>query len=246
MESNSVRAPALSSVLLLSIAAAGCVSRPPTIAHVHLGHAVTGVHVTPNKQGFLQVAEQQALSVHALAQKAMHGGDLAQLKADVAAAVKASTSKPDFGLMHALVMASNHIAFAARSPDASANLQQSGPGVSNDIIRVVERCELIALLGKDVEASTQLDEARLLAAEIAALARANLDGEDADQDGVPGGSPAEFGMQQLRARIDGIVQRENPAYRTVDQWYLFNLVRLPNGSWVFDKLGRGGNIEGYQ
>jgi hypothetical protein len=33
---------------------------------------------------------------------------------------------------------------------------------------------------------------------------------------------------------------------TVDQWYLFNLVRLPNGKWVFDKLGRGGNIEGYK
>ena len=23
-------------------------------------------------------------------------------------------------------------------------------------------------------------------------------------------------------------------------------VRLPNGKWVFDKLGRGGNIEGYK
>jgi len=27
---------------------------------------------------------------------------------------------------------------------------------------------------------------------------------------------------------------------------LFNLVRLPNGKWVFDKFKRGGNIEGYK
>ena len=41
--------------------------------------------------------------------------------------------------------------------------------------------------------------------------------------------PAEFGMKQLRAQLDGIIARESPPYRTVDQWFLFNLVRLPNG-----------------
>ena len=55
MSSNVVRAVLLTSVF----GAAGCVSRPPTIAHVHLGHALTGVHVTPNKQGYLLVAEKQ-------------------------------------------------------------------------------------------------------------------------------------------------------------------------------------------
>ena len=43
-----------------------------------------------------------------------------------------------------------------------------------------------------------------------------------------------------------MIGREKPPYVTVDQWYLFNLVRLPNGKWVFDKFGRGGNIEGYK
>ena len=53
-------------------------------------------------------------------------------------------------------------------------------------------------------------------------------------------------MKQLRAELDGIIARESPPYRTVDQWYLFNLVKLPNGRWVFDKLGRGGNIDKYK
>lgn len=223
-----------------------CVARPPTIAHVHLGHALTGVHVTPGKQGYLLVAEKQAEDVFALAQKATTGADLAQLKADVAAAVNATNSTTEFGLKHSLVMASNHISFAATSPDASKNVQDAAPVFAHDTVRVVERCELIGLLGKDVAASSSVKEAQLLAGEIAVLAKANLEGEDADHDGVVGNQPAEFGMKQLRAELDGIIARENPPYRTVDQWYLFNLVKLPNGRWVFDKLGRGGNIDGYQ
>jgi hypothetical protein len=181
-----------------------------------------------------------------LAQKATAGTDLAQLKTDVAAAVNATNSEAEFGLKHSLVMASNHITFAATSPDASPNVQQSAPVFARDTVRVVERCELIGLLGKDVGASTTVKEAQLLAGEIANLAKANLDGEDADHDGKVGANPAEFGMKQLRAELDGIIAREDPPYQTVDQWYLFNLVRLPNGRWVFDKLGRGGNIDGYK
>jgi len=233
-------------LVLLAVGATGCVSRPPSIAHVHLGHALTGVHVTPGKQGYLLVAEKQAEDIHSLAQKAAKASDLVQIKTDVAAAVEATNTDTKFGLKHSLVMASNHISFAATSEDASQNVQSAAPVFARDTVRVVERCELIGLLGKDVEASTSVDEAKLLAEEIAKLAQANLDGEDADNDGVVGGKPAEFGMKQLRAELDGIIARESPPYRTVDQWYLFNLVKLPNGRWVFDKLGRGGNIDGYQ
>jgi hypothetical protein len=233
-------------MLSLPLLLSACVTRPPSIAHVHLGHALTGVHVTPNKEGYLLVAEEQANDIVALARKATTAQGLADVKQAVAAAVLATNSQSEFGLKHSLVMASNHISFAATSSDASTNVQQSAPVFARNTVRVVERCELIGLLGKDVEASASVQEAQLLAAEILALATANRDGEDANKDGAIGGDPAEFGMKQLRAELDGIIARESPPYRTVDQWYLFNLVRLPNGRWVFDKLGRGGNIDGYQ
>ena len=231
---------------ILLAAAAGCVSHPPTIAHVHIGHAVTGVHVTPGQKGYFQQAEERASEAAEKARAASASEDLAEIKGSVASLVLATESKDQFGLKHALVMAANHINFAATSPDASLNLQQSAPVFAKDITRLVERCELIALLGKDVEASASVPEASVLAAEIRKLAVANLDGEDTDGDGKLGTTPAEFGVVQLRAELDAVVARENPPYRTVDQWYLFNLVKLPNGRWVFDKLGRGGNIEGYQ
>jgi hypothetical protein len=97
-----------------------------------------------------------------------------------------------------------------------------------------------------VQASTSVKEASVSVAEIAKLAQANLSGDDSNGDGVAGSVPAQYGLLQLRKELEAIVAHENPPYVTVDQWYLFNLVRLPNGRWVFDKLGRGGNIEGYK
>jgi hypothetical protein len=232
--------------LWLALTAAGCVARPPTIAHVHLGHALTGVHVTPNREGYLTVAQRQAEQVRELAQQATTASDIGQLKQSLAAAVAASNSEENFGLKHALILAANHIAFAATAADASVNVQEAAPVFSHDIARIVERCELIGLLGNDVAGSTSRTEAGVLAQEILKLAQANVEGEDVDADGTFGNTPAEYGMRQLRSEFDAMIAREHPAYRTVDQWYLFNLVRLPNGRWVFDKLGRGGNIEGYK
>jgi hypothetical protein len=228
------------------LAASGCVARPPTIAHVHLGHALTGVHVTPGREGYLLVAEERVAAIHQLARKAAAGSQLHAIKTDIGAAVKATVSDDEFGLRHSLVQASNHISFAATSDDASANVRAAAPKFANEVVRVVERCDLIGLLGKDVAASTWTDEARVLATEIAKLAEQNLNGEDADGDGVIGGKPREYGMKQLRRELDQMIAREVPPYRTVDQFYLFNLVKLPNGKWVFDKLARGGNVEGYK
>jgi hypothetical protein len=222
------------------------VSRPPTIAHVHIGHAITGVHVTPNHDGYMVTAEKQARKTVELMNEARSSSDLDQIKRDVAEAVKATNSEDEFGLKHALMMAANHITFAATSDDASINVQRSAPVFAADATRVVERCELIALLGKDVETSTSITEANVSVTEMAKLAQANFYGDDSNGDGIVGSAPSEYGLVQLRKELDAMIARENPRYVTVEQWYLFNLVRLPNGRWVFDKFGRGGNIEGYK
>lgn len=232
-------------VILLSLSATGCVSKPPTIAHVHLGHAVTSVHVTPDHEGYLPLALRRAQDTYDHALQAHRSSALEEMKTHAVAIASATSSEDGFGLKQSLTLASNHISFAATSEDASANVQQAAPTFARDIARVIERCELIGLLTQDVARSGSTAEAMVSIDEIVKLARANLDGEDLDGDGTIGAT-AEFGVKQLRTEFDGIIARENPAYRTVDQWYLFNLVRLPNGRWVFDKLSRGGNIEGYK
>jgi hypothetical protein len=241
------RPHALLAVALILPLAAGCVSRrPPTVAHVHIGHAITGVHVTPNKEGYLLSAERRAREAIDYTTKAVNSGDLVEIKHNIELASHATNSEDDFGVKESMVMAVNHVTFAATSDDATLNVQKAAPQFASDSTRVIERCDLIALLNKDVQASTSVKEASVSVQEIAKLTQANLSGDDSNGDGVAGSVPSEYGLVQLRKELEGIIAREKPPYVTVDQWYLFNLVRLPNGKWVFDKFGRGGNIEGYK
>jgi hypothetical protein len=233
-------------VILLLPLYGGCVSRPPTIAHVHIGHAITAVHVTPDKQGYIAIAQRRAGEAIEFATQAGGATDLAEIKRKVELANHATNSRDDFGVKEALVMAVAHVSFAATSDDASANVQKSAPLFARDATGVVQRCDLIELLSKDVAASTSTREASVSAAELVKLTRANLNGDDVNGPGKPASAPTEYGVIQLRQELDAMIAREKPPYVTVDRWYLFNLVRLPSGRWVFDKFGRGGNIEGYK
>jgi len=231
---------------LVAVAAStACVTRPPSIAHVHIGHALTGVHVTPGHKGYILVAEQRADEVLAAVESASHAADLNTLKTRIAQAESDNDDEDNFGVKQSLIMAANHISFAATSVDASDNVIRFAPMFKNDISAVVGRCDYISLLGKDVARSASMQEASLVVQEMLKSARANVEG-DAPEGGVKGAAPATYGMAQIRAELTAMIAMENPPYRTVDDWYLFNLVRLPNGQWVFDKLGRGGSIDGYK
>ncbi len=111
---------------------------------------LTAVHVTPNRDGYLVVAQAKAEEADAAALRAQAAGTLDELKLNVATAVFASSSEEGFGLKQTLMLAANHVSFAATSDDASANIRQAAPVFTRDISRLVERCGLVALLGKDV------------------------------------------------------------------------------------------------
>jgi hypothetical protein len=242
----SVRWPGAATLAMAALVS-GCVTaRPPSIAHVHIGHALTGVHITPGHKGYVLVAEQRADESLAASRTAAGAANLADLKAAIAASVKAADDDDNFGLKQSIILAANHISFAATSADASANVIAFAPVFKSDIAAVVARCNYIDLLAKDVAASSSMKEALASTREIVKAAEANVSGDDSKGAGVKGSVPADYGVAQLRDELVAMITRENPPYRTVDQWYLFNLVRLPNGLWVFDKLGRGGNIDGYK
>lgn len=231
---------------ILLLVMCGCATRPPTIAHVHIGHAITGVHVTPGKEGYITTAQKRAQQAVDYAVSAQSSRDLAEIKRDVELANHATNAAEDFGVRESVLMAINHISFAATSDDASLNVQKSAPVFAADAAHVVQRCDLISLLSKDVASSTSEQEASVSVTEIVKLTRANVDGDDTNGNGQRGATSAQYGLLQLRQELEQMIARERPPYVTVDQWYLFNLVRLPNGRWVFDKFGRGGNIEGYK
>ena len=47
-------------LILVLVTLSSCTTRPPTIAHVHIGHALTGWVETPDSKGFFVVAEKNA------------------------------------------------------------------------------------------------------------------------------------------------------------------------------------------
>ena len=239
---------------LILVAAAsvmfGCSLRTPTIAHVHIGHAMTGWHDTPGKEGLFVVAEQKAGEALAQAgEAAAMQDDLNGIQSSIArvavltdGSTTAADSKKRYGVKQGLNGAVSHVTYAATSPDATANTKVFAEAFAVHAAGVIDRCDLIAALSGDILASTSIEEAALLAPEIEKLARANLHGEDLDGDGRIGSTPSEYGLVQLRQEIERMLAREDPPYRTVSSWYLFNLIRLPDGSWIFRKRSAGGQV----
>lgn len=242
--------------LVLTVCLGGCASKPPTIAHTHIGHAITGWVDTPGRKGLFTTAENAAQEALQAAEVAASSSDIKVIKEGVWGVVVATDPQivneegdgaaVQYGLKSALVEASHHIKFAAESGDSTENIRKSSQGFSRSTAAVIGRCDTITLLGQTMMETTSLDASKSLAAELHKLARANIYGEDSDGDGVVGSSPYEYGLVQLREELQAMIDREKPPYRTVNEWYLFNLVRMPSGIWIFRFPGSGGGGGSYQ
>ena len=216
----------------------------PAIAHVHIGHAITGWKHTPDKKGLLQTAEKEASIALAHAEYAVqkpHELQLIKLHvAHVMHAVNPDSQKEGpgigFGLKKAVTEAVGHITFAADSDDASENVRNFAEPFAINAEALLDRSDLIEVLGEEVLQTVSAQEAFALAGEILNLARANVEGVDSDGDSAIGIDPREYGLKQLRAQIMAMTKNEDPPYRPVARRYLFGLIRLPSGKWAFSWL----------
>ncbi len=231
----------------LLVMLAGCVAQPPTKAHVHIGHSMTGAYNTPGEVGYFTVAEQRADEALQAAQKAVRANrvnDTAETKSSLESVQTAVISGDNFSLAEALQEAVSHIKYAASSEDASANVVTSARQLESDVKDVVERIGLIRLYLEDALLTDDSAELRYYVDEIERLCRANVQGIDVDGSGTVGDSPSELGLRQMRQSLQAMINREDPPYSTVERWYLFNLVRLEDGRWEFRSV-RAGESRGY-
>ena len=149
---------AATAVLLI----AGCASKPPTIAHTHIGHAITGCVETPGQTGLLVTAEKEAAAVVSNADQAVAGGnDLTTIKQSVNEVMHAlspdiapdGTAGLGFGLLPAVRETVSHMEFAAESDDASQNVRDSVPRIVERSRAIIGKCDEIEVLGGAVTAS---------------------------------------------------------------------------------------------
>ena len=248
MNNNRIRWMSVSAVttaIACAVFASGCTSRAPTIAHVHLGHAITGATDTPNNIGYLVYSERQAQTALTEADSAVSAyPSLERMRSDTQAVNETTNTSDKYPLVVAVRTAADHIKFAAQSADASENLKQGYARIREITEGIIVRSEVIDRYARDAATNGSNGEVQVLTVEIQKLAYANLNGQDVDGDGKIGTTDREYGVLQIRREIDALIARENPPYTTVDRWYLFNLIKLPTGEWMFRRSG-GDQSKGY-
>ncbi len=222
----------------------GCSIQPPTVAHVHVGHSITAWRDTPNENGLLVTAELAADRLVSESRKAEEQCDdlpkVRKTTTKIIGLVEPSVTysgKPgqQYGLKRAIQGTVDHLGFAVESDDASDNLRRWIPEITERADEIVERTDEILVLGPALYSSRSTEESCAIAGEIHSVA-----------DTIVDGSPSQaYGLVQLRQDIVDMIGEERPRYKTVDSWYLLNIVRLPNGRWDFvqrkDDAGGGGN-----
>jgi len=118
---------------------------------VHIGHAIPAYTLRRTRRLHRERGAARKETIDYTA-KAAGSHDLAEIKRNIALASQATNADDTFGVKESMVMAVNHITFAATSDDATLNVQKAAPLFASDSARVIERCDLIGLLGKDVQA----------------------------------------------------------------------------------------------
>lgn len=229
--------------ILITLSACSSVVRTdaPTISHVHIGHALTGWFDTPNKVGLLVTAEQEATIAAANAAlmiEAAVKGDLPTTKkllGNIGNALDPETY-PDgngkgYGLRKATNGAISHLKFAADSPDASNNTLRSVARTSIVANSALEKTDEALILVEEALKIDDLDVLAELGRELLILTNDIAGGPDKS-------TPDAYGLFEFRSDIEAMVDREDPPYTTVESFYLFNLIRLPDGGWAFGKGNR--------
>ncbi len=210
----------------------------PTIAHVHIGHALTGWFDTPNKNGLLVTAEQEATIAAANAELMIEvatRGDLVAAKKflkNIGHALDPETypggNGKGYGLRRAANGAISHLKFAADSADATNNVLRSVARTSIVANSALEKCDEALIL---VEEAMLIDDLEILAE----LGRELRDLTNDIAGGPDKSSSDAYGLFEFRSDIETMVDREDPPYTTVESFYLFNLIKLPEGGWAFAK-----------
>jgi hypothetical protein len=247
-------------VRLLTIAsllmATACVSvKPPTKAHTHIGHAVTGWYDTPNKIGLLNTAEAESERGHAQARLAAAAtSDPAKLRDHVRMVLNAfdperaiqelGQAGESYGACRALDGALSHLEFAANSDDATTNVRKGVGDIVANTRDLIERCRLVADLSMEILRTNSDADAIALTEELPITTGEVLYGTDSNGDGVVGDEPTEIGISLIRREIDQMTAREEPPYSPVATRWLFSLIKLDDGTWVFSKSDPG-RLRGY-
>lgn len=247
--------------LAFAVAAAGCAGvatdEQPSIAHAHIGRALTASPDTPGNEGLYVVAENEARRVLELASSVNGSSSLTEIKSTMREIMEIidpsdprASSNEHYGLRRAFTGAMEHLELSANSDDASANVRASMPRIEQEGRGISERLDLIYALAGDIQRTGSASEAAALAGQVRGVAREVVFGVELDGVDPIGSRADEYGLVQLGSSIAAMTAREDPPYVPPSTRWLLGLERQPDGEWSFDVgsaavgAGAGGGIGG--
>lgn len=177
-------------------------------AHRHIGHVGDMFNGTPDNVGLLAAAQAEAEVAAQHAGLAAGSGDLAGIQrhiAHVLHAIDPSTSErgpgKGYGLARAADGCARHIGMAGGSDDASDAVKAHSNHVGTSCANVAKWAGSIAEKAADIAGATDMDAAKALAEEIAAMTQAILSGMDADGNGRISWGEGEGGLEQAATHL---------------------------------------------
>ncbi|MGI9333772.1 MAG: hypothetical protein ACR2RL_11540 [Gammaproteobacteria bacterium] len=210
------------------------------MSHAHVGHALTAWRDTPGEQGLFVVAEREAAialeqasaAVRVASNPARSRQHLANFVHALDPTLRDTGAGLEYGAIRALEGAADHLVFAGEMSDASTNIIAGSAQFAEGAGEIAKRLR-VAVEAAQLADAVGANKLRDLAVEVEQLAIASVHGEDLDQDGIVGSSAAEYGLAQLRDLLQATIDNENPPYHPLGRFYLFGLVKLPNGQWAY-------------
>lgn len=183
--------------------------KAPNMAHVHMGHVLTGWKDTPDKKGLLPtaMAEAKIAKTHVgLALKQpnnlkwlkLHTGHVLHA---VDPSVEPKGPGLGYGVMKAATGVAAHVNFAAGSDGASKNVKLHAQHVATSAENTLGWVKQIVTLGKQVQASTSAAEAAAKVRQFDKLVVMLADGTDANGDGKVTWVKGEGGLGQAELHM---------------------------------------------
>ena len=196
------------SLLGASICSVG-VAGQANMVQTHIGHVMESFNGTPMNMGLLPTAMAEAKTAAQHAGLAAKSTTLAMIQTHAGHVI--NTIDPTivaqgpglgYGLKKAATGAATHADLAGKAPEANAGVKTHAMHVNTAAKNVATKADEIVAIAQKIRASSSMDEASKLAAEMQMKAEQLTSGVDADKNGAISWDAPEGGLMQAQAHME--------------------------------------------
>ncbi len=178
------------------------------MVQTHIGHVMDSFNGTPMNMGLLPTAMAEAKTAATHAGLAAKSTTLAMIQTHAGHVI--NTIDPTivaqgpglgYGVKKAAMGAATHADLAGKAPEANAGVKMHAMHVNTAATHVAAMADDVVAIAQKIRASTSMDEAQKLAAEMQTKAEQLTSGVDANKDGTISWNTPEGGLMQAQQHM---------------------------------------------